>query len=312
MRLFLIRHGETVDNVAQLYAGSRDSELTNHGFQQATRLGRHLNVTGHRFSHVFSSHLQRAFRTAELILEAQASTVSTNDERLQVKRLPLLMEQDFGFFEGKKWYQKPPGGAKSGKEAHRDENVNTPGFVDMETKESMAERMDAFLDEHLIPLLDDRPLDDKRSVAIVSHGIILSVLWRRLLARLPPKSVTPSVQVLETSRSFQLEHLGGWSNTGYLELSLQKQPSPPPQNEVKDDSSTSLEVGLAKTDELPEEIPPRVATTRILHEWTTVIETVNGKSHLQGFKRTGGGVGSAKYDAGQKTLDTFFKRRRIS
>ncbi|KAF2803577.1 phosphoglycerate mutase-like protein [Mytilinidion resinicola] len=312
MRLFLVRHGETVDNVAQVYAGSRDSELTNHGFQQANRLGRYLYATGHRFSHIFSSHLQRAFRTAELILEAQAAAVSTDEKPLQVRRLPILMEQDFGFYEGKKWYQKPPGGDKSGKQAHRDEKVSTPSFVDMETKDSMAERMDAFLDEHLIPLLDDRSLVDERSVAIVSHGIILSVLWRRLLARLPPKSVSPSVRVLETYRSFQLENLGGWSNTGYLELLLQKQANSPPQTKVKGDSSTGPEMGLVKTDEPVEELSPKVATARILHEWTAVIETVNGKNHLQGLKRTGAGVGSAKYDAGQKTLDTFFKRRRIS
>ncbi|KAM3468559.1 hypothetical protein MY5147_007828, partial [Beauveria neobassiana] len=42
MRLLLIRHGETVDNVAGIFAGVRDSALTTHGVLQAGRLGGHL------------------------------------------------------------------------------------------------------------------------------------------------------------------------------------------------------------------------------------------------------------------------------
>jgi hypothetical protein len=249
------------------------------------------------------------------------------------------MEQDFGFYEGKKFYQRPPGAGTTGKQAHRDELVNTPGFVDMESKESMAQRMDAFLDQHLVPLLDDPSLGDDRSVAVVSHGIVLSVLWRRLLLRLPPKSVSPRLQVLESSRGFQLEHLGAWSNTGYLELLMRKlsdisTPALPVQSAAPGEAVSSSEaasVVLVQQDGVEDDHtvlgnepslptwsdtslkgvskPPTVP--KVLHGWTATIETVNGKIHLQGLKRTGGGVGSAKYNAGQKSIDTFFKKRRV-
>src|ERR1700759_2039622 len=64
MRLFLIRHGETVDNVAGLYAGTLDSALTNHGVEQANRLGEFFTQNEVIFSHIFASPLSRAFRTA--------------------------------------------------------------------------------------------------------------------------------------------------------------------------------------------------------------------------------------------------------
>src|ERR1700761_205792 len=67
MKLYLIRHGETVDNVAGLYAGSRDSTLTNHGVEQTERLGEYLARNGVKFTHVFASPLSRAYKTAEAV-----------------------------------------------------------------------------------------------------------------------------------------------------------------------------------------------------------------------------------------------------
>jgi hypothetical protein len=45
--------------------------------------------------------------------------------------------------------------------------------------------------------------------------------------------------------------------------------------------------------------------------WTTTIMTINGKDHLKGLKRTGGGVGSSRHDASQKGIESFFKRRKV-
>jgi hypothetical protein len=66
----------------------------------------------------------------------------------------------------------------------------------------------------------------EHAVAIVSHGILLSSLWRRLLLRLGPKSVTISREVIAARGEVVLAHLGGWSNTGFLELSI-KDSNPP-------------------------------------------------------------------------------------
>ena len=55
---------------------------------------------------------------------------------------------------------------------------------------------------------------------------------------------------------------------------------------------------------------PTTAAPSLLYGWTTIIKVINGRGHLQGLKRTGGGVGSARHDDGQKSIETFFKRRR--
>lgn len=105
MELFLIRHGETVDNVAGLYAGSRNSSLTNHGVEQARRLGEHfaraeVDVC---FDYIFASPLSRAFKTAQAIQTAQlaASTKAPRAAKghsgsVEIVRVPELVEQDFG------------------------------------------------------------------------------------------------------------------------------------------------------------------------------------------------------------------------
>ncbi|KAI7720377.1 phosphoglycerate mutase-like protein [Hortaea werneckii] len=225
MKLFLVRHGETVDNVAGLYAGVRDSALTNHGFDQARRLGEYFAQMEVRFSHIFSSPLSRAYKTAEAIQTAQKPPSDPNgDEKRSVPgiaKVNALMEQDFGFYEGKTYYSKTDP-RRSGRDAHHEKHKNDPGFVDIESKDAIARRADVFLDEHLVPLLHSNEEDEELVVAVVSHGMLLMHLWRRLLLRLPRKSLTIAPEVTEARGSVVLEHLGGWGNTGYLELVLTK------------------------------------------------------------------------------------------
>lgn len=325
-------------------AGSRDSALTNHGFQQATRLGQHFKAFGLIFTHLFSSHLQRAAKTAGKIREAQTAPASDDTPaRLvpEVVQLPALMEQDFGSMEGKKFFDRPPESKITGKEHHRQKHKEAAGFVDVESKEAMARRADSFLDEHLLPLLDGQSQPAEKCVAIVSHGIFLSTLWKRLLLRLPPKSVELCPELQATARP-SLEHLGGWSNTGYLELymtqpvvpepipTLEQRPisplvpsSSPTEESVEGDGLGKVEI-LQVTDEgavatnqavdasvAPSEDTSRSSTLRTARGWTTTILTINGKDHLKGLKRTGGGVGSSRHDASQKSIETFFKRRKV-
>ncbi|KAF2005051.1 phosphoglycerate mutase-like protein [Amniculicola lignicola CBS 123094] len=326
VKLFLIRHGETVDNVAQVYAGTTDSVLTNHGYQQATRLGLHFKAMGLSFTHLFSSHLQRAATTAGLIQEAQVALPATDRSVPNVVQLPVLMEQDFGFYEGKKWYDK------------RDDPKATPGFVDIESKESLAQRADAFLDSHLLPLLNSSTGPTSKVIAVVSHGIMLSTLWKRLLARLPHHSVTFAPELLANTRAPTLEHLGGWSNTGYLELHMQYAVSIAPlESATQAELPQSQDIaGQTSVEAVVDDVPVTKSTTvvatgseatmksdqptgsvsqglqvRLPTGWTTTIQSVNGKDHLGSLKRTRGGVGSARHDSSQKNIESFFKRKKL-
>ncbi|KAI9708642.1 MAG: hypothetical protein M1820_003860 [Bogoriella megaspora] len=328
-------------------AGVRDSELTNHGVHQAQRLGQHFKASNISFTHMFSSPLKRAAKTADLVREAQGALGARHQDAdsesaspLLVKRVAELIEQDFGFYEGKSFYERTREPKISGKQAHMEAHNGQPGFVPPESAESMASRGDRFLDEHLLPLLHMEDCSDEAVVAIVSHGILLKNLWRCLLRRLPTKSVELAPEISASQTFVDLEHLGSWSNTGYLELDFVKKSSlPPTPSDVLDtrtdevpvfpdqgaisatvaidtitysDSSNALLFSIPVTS-TPPDGPSANSTqaSKILGGYNTTIRTINGRAHLKALKRTGGGVGSAKFEEGQKTIETFFKRPKL-
>lgn len=87
LTLTLVRHGATDWNGAGRWQGWTDTPLGTLGETQAARLARRLR--GQRVGQVYSSDLQRAIRTAELILPGE---VPTPDARLR--------ELNFGRYEG--------------------------------------------------------------------------------------------------------------------------------------------------------------------------------------------------------------------
>lgn len=88
-RVFLVRHGETEWSLAGKHTGRTDLPLTPAGEEAAKKLGRRLG--GRPFAAVFTSPLQRARRTCELVGYGAAAVP-----------LPELMEWDYGRYEGLK------------------------------------------------------------------------------------------------------------------------------------------------------------------------------------------------------------------
>ncbi|KAL7794315.1 histidine phosphatase superfamily [Trichoderma ceciliae] len=251
MHLLLIRHGETVDNVAGIYAGSRDSALTSHGVLQVRRLATHLaEAQESTLKFIFSSDLQRAVKTAEAIATEQKRTCSRS---IPVVEFAELREKDFGSDEGMRF---------------GDCRGHAP---DSETIESMKARVDTFLDEHLLPLLISQSDETLSACAIVSHGIILGVLYRGLCARVSRGGITvdsnPSAASSLTSPPL-------WDNTGFLECTV------------------SMTGAVADEDK---------SLVLKLH-----VKRVNSTIHLKDLKKTRGGIGSAAFDEKQRTLTSFF------
>ncbi|KAM0720021.1 hypothetical protein Q7P37_004156 [Cladosporium fusiforme] len=329
MKLFLIRHAETVDNVAGLYAGVRDSQLTVHGVDQANRLGQHLAKTGVVFTHIFASPLTRTSKTAESIRKAQH-----NNAPPDIVKVPALIEQNFGQYEGWTFQARAADFKKTGRESHREKHKDDPGFVDVESKESMAKRADQFLDEHLIPLFNGGETGtDEYTVAIVSHGMLLSSLWRRLLLRLPRRSLKIAAEVTAARGDVILEHLGGWSNTGYLQLSIRKNDKDTTFANTDPDKVDSTAAAAAEK-ALHTLIPPptesdavsatveatavepkrETSTDRsksiILTDYSTKILAIDNKQHLSGLKRQRGGIGRSAHDESQKKLSSFFTKKQ--
>lgn len=92
LRLFLVRHGQSVWNDEKRIQGQQDIPLGDEGRKQAIALGERLK--GRQFQACFSSPLKRATETAELILKASGNSIP-------IITLPELMERNFGDWEGK-------------------------------------------------------------------------------------------------------------------------------------------------------------------------------------------------------------------
>lgn len=88
--LFLVRHGETVDNAAQIMQGQTQGELNDTGYRQAEQLRDQL--VSEPFDVVIASDLHRAVQTAEILAMPHG---------LHVVTTPLLRERDWGSFTGR-------------------------------------------------------------------------------------------------------------------------------------------------------------------------------------------------------------------
>ena len=87
LRLVLARHGQSHGNLDRSLGP--DTTLTDLGREQAQRLGSWLAGQGHHFTAIYSSPLQRAHQTAELI-NAHFGLEITLDPDLRETELPYL------------------------------------------------------------------------------------------------------------------------------------------------------------------------------------------------------------------------------
>jgi 2,3-bisphosphoglycerate-dependent phosphoglycerate mutase len=90
-KLFVFRHAETFDNRRGIFSGWRDSELTSKGLAQAQKIAEQLKR--YRIDYAFTSHLKRARKTLEIVLESHPSVPVFADDR--------LIERCYGLLQGK-------------------------------------------------------------------------------------------------------------------------------------------------------------------------------------------------------------------
>lgn len=90
MQLMLVRHGETVHNVAGIAQGWNDSALSERGERQVLALADRLKASG--VTALYSSPLGRALATAEMVSQATGLPVTVLEE---------LREMNYGTWEGR-------------------------------------------------------------------------------------------------------------------------------------------------------------------------------------------------------------------
>ncbi len=136
--LYLVRHGETTDNAAQIMQGQTQGCLNENGRRQACELRDRL--TGAHIDAFVSSDLQRAVDTAAVIAQERAVTIV---------KTPLLRERDWGSFTGR----------------YIPSLKNEPWPDDIETLDGLLERARLFLGYI-------RKSYPGKTVLAVGHGII--------------------------------------------------------------------------------------------------------------------------------------------
>ena len=94
MKLYFIRHGETDWNLLGKIQGSHDIPLNETGLRQAEELSRRLIEQGYRFTKIYTSQQQRAFKTAEILSQYV---------NMEVTPVKGLEEVNLGDWEGLSW-----------------------------------------------------------------------------------------------------------------------------------------------------------------------------------------------------------------
>lgn len=174
--LVLVRHGQSVWNAKNLFTGWKDVGLTELGIAEAKKGGELLKADGLTFDIAFTSALERAQKTLEIILaELGQSDLETIEDQ-------ALNERDYGDLVG---LNKAETVAKYGADQvhiwRRSFDTPPPGG---ESLKDTAERVLPYFDARILP-----EIMAGRNVIVSAHGNSLRALIMRL-ENLSPDTVT--------------------------------------------------------------------------------------------------------------------------
>lgn len=159
--IYLIRHGQTDQNVAWRIQGQRDFPLNETGIRQAEAARDALKELGISFDKVISSPLSRAVRTAEIVIgdgdEASGAPEIILDDRLK--------EMDYGPYEGADLKNLP----EALKEFFSDFNRN-PAPEGVEQLPDLVKRLGGFLEAIKPDIMGMKPGEN---VLLSTHAIAL-------------------------------------------------------------------------------------------------------------------------------------------
>jgi 2,3-bisphosphoglycerate-dependent phosphoglycerate mutase len=190
--LVLLRHGESEWNLANLFTGWVDVDLTDTGRAQATGAGREMRAAGLTFDIVHTSVLVRAVRTANLALDEMGQVW------LPARRHWRLNERHYGKLQGldkaetrakygdeqllawRRSYDTPPPPVDRASEHHP---ANDPRYRFIPADALPASECLADVVERMLPYWYDAIVPDLQTgavVLVVAHGNSLRALIKHL------------------------------------------------------------------------------------------------------------------------------------
>lgn len=151
LRIFVIRHGQTNENVKKILQGHKDTDLNEVGVEQAIKLGQYLNQNREiRFDKVFSSDLKRCQQTLNEILKPFPES-----EKPEVSVDSGLRERCMGIIEGMYLKDAEEYALKHGKASFREFGENAKDF-----EERLSSKILEIIDQSL----------SLKNIALISHG----------------------------------------------------------------------------------------------------------------------------------------------
>ena len=161
--LTLVRHGQSDWNNKNLFTGWENPGLTKKGVEEAHKTGNLLKEENKNYSYLFTSILDRAINTADIILE------ELGIGQINVIRDQALNERDYGELTG---LNKDAARKKWGEDQvhiwRRSFDVPPPGG---ESLKDTAERVFPYFRDKILPLL----IEDN-NILISAHGNSLRAL----------------------------------------------------------------------------------------------------------------------------------------
>ena len=155
--LVLLRHGQSQWNLENRFTGWVDVALTEKGEEEARQAGEKIKAAGLQFDTTFTSVLQRAIRTLELVLEALGQA------QLPVEQDQALNERHYGDLQG---LNKAETAKKFGDEQvrlwRRSCDIAPPGG---ESLENTAARTLPYLKDRILPTVQAG-----QNVLVAAHG----------------------------------------------------------------------------------------------------------------------------------------------
>lgn len=165
--LVLVRHGQSEWNARNLFTGWKDVGLTEAGREEARKGGRMLQGEGISFDIAYTSALQRAQKTLEIILGEMGQ------QDLETVRDQALNERNYGDLVG---LNKAETAQKYGDEQvhiwRRSYDTPPPGG---ESLKDTAERVLPYYEAHILP-----DVLAGKNVIVSAHGNSLRALIMRL------------------------------------------------------------------------------------------------------------------------------------
>jgi 2,3-bisphosphoglycerate-dependent phosphoglycerate mutase len=191
-KLVLVRHGQSIWNVENLFTGWKDVDLTDLGRQEAAAAGKLLKAEGFNFSLAYTSVLKRAIHTGNSILDEMDLLW------IPVERSWRLNERHYGALQGldkaqtaakhgeaqvKIWrrsYDVPPPPLEASDERHPRFD---PRYADLPPDVLPATESLKLTLDRVLPFWADKiapQLKQGKDVLVVAHGNSLRALVKML------------------------------------------------------------------------------------------------------------------------------------